>query len=46
VKKKCVLHIVSVFLAIVLQHAMHMRHIVICGLPASAIFFQTVSQTA
>jgi len=30
---------VYVFLALVIQHAMHMCHIVVCGLPHSTIFF-------
>ena len=33
----------SPFLAFGIQHAMRMRHIVICYLPGSAIFFQIIS---
>ena len=32
VEKQYVLHILSVFVALRMQHAMRMRHIVICGL--------------
>jgi hypothetical protein len=40
VEKQWVLHNLSVCtLALGIQHAMHMRHIVICGLPCSAILF-------
>jgi len=38
-----VLHILSVFVALIIQHAMRMRHIVICGLSVSTLFF-TLSQ--
>jgi len=31
------------FVALVIQHAMHMRHIVICGLPGCTTFFQIIS---
>jgi len=31
-----------VFVALVIQHAMHMRHIVICGLPGSKTFFHII----
>jgi len=34
-----------VFVALVVQHAMRMRHIVICSLPRSTIFFHIISQT-
>jgi hypothetical protein len=34
---------VCVCVALVIQHAMHMRHIVICGLLCSTIFFHSIS---
>jgi hypothetical protein len=34
-----------VFVALLIQHAMRMRHIVICGLSGSTKFFQVISQT-
>jgi len=33
-----------VFLALGIQHAMHMHHIVICGLSGYATFFHIISQ--
>jgi len=35
-----------VSVALGIQHAMRMRHIVICALPRSTIFFHIISQTA
>ena len=34
-----------VFVALSIQHAMLMPHVVICGLPGSTIFFHIISQT-
>ena len=34
-----------VFVALGIQHAMCMRHIVICALPRSTTFFHIISQT-
>jgi hypothetical protein len=42
VKKQYVLHILSVFVDLGIQHAMRMRRIVICGLPGSAIYFHII----
>jgi len=32
------------FLALVIQHEMRMRHIFVCGLPGSTIFFHLISK--
>jgi hypothetical protein len=39
-------HCEWVFVALGIQHATRMRHIPICGLPRSTIFFDIISQTA
>ena len=46
VEKQRVLHSLCVCLALGIRHAMCMSHIVICGLPLSALFFHIISQTA
>jgi hypothetical protein len=37
---------VSLSLALVIQHTKRMRHVVIYGLPGTAIFYHTISQMA
>jgi len=37
-----VLVCVCVFVVLVIQHAMRMHHIVICGLPGSRVFFHII----
>jgi hypothetical protein len=45
-KVTSITHSVRVFVASGIQHAMRVRHIVICGLPCSTIFFHIALQTA
>ena len=42
-KAKSITHSVVVSAALGVEHAMRMRHIVICGLPRSIIFFHFIS---
>jgi hypothetical protein len=42
VEKQQVLHILGVCVTLGIQHAMCMRHTVICGLPRSTIFFHII----
>ena len=42
-KQQQTLHILSVFVALVILHAMRMRHILICGLSDSTLFLHIIS---
>ena len=43
VGKQYVLHILNVCVALGTQNAMRMRHIIMCGLPSSVIYFHIIS---
>jgi hypothetical protein len=45
-KAMTIAHYECVFVALVIQHATRMRHIVICDLSSSTIFFHIISQKA
>ena len=45
-QKLYVLHILTVFVALGMQHAMPMGHIVMCGLPRFTVFFHVNLKTA
>jgi hypothetical protein len=40
-----ILHILSVFVELGIQHKLRMRHIVICDVPGSTTFFYIISKT-
>ena len=44
VEKQQAWHILSVFAALGIQHAMRRHSIVICGLPASTVFFHIIKK--
>jgi len=41
--EKSITYSQNMFVALGMQHAMRMRHIVICSLPRSAIYFHIIS---
>ena len=46
IEKQYVLHILNVSVALVIQHALHIHHILSCHLSGSTTFFNIISQMA
>jgi hypothetical protein len=44
--EKGIIIIYREFVALGIQHVMRMRHVIICGLSGSVIFFHTITQAA